>query len=386
MDCMELLDLIKKGEDSTLQFKKEFNSIDALAAEICAFANTKGGRIVIGVSDTGEITGVHDLNRLNQWISNAASQKIDPPVEVTTQNLLCEGKLVVLVDVPLGPNKPYAVQKTEFWLKVGADKRRATREELRRLMQASGGLYADEMPIMRAHIDDIDMDRFRRFYEQEYGMSLIDDEEAYRALLNLKLMQGPHPTLAGLLLFGNKPERLRPQFIVKAVAFVGTEIAGREYLDSEDITGTLYDQYRDTMAFLKRNLRKVQRGRDVNLPGVWEIPQIALEEAVVNALVHRDYFMNASVKIIIFDDHVEIISPGKLPNTVSIHTIKQGIQIARNPILLSFVPKLRIPYRGIGSGIRRMIFECRQAGLPEPEFIEDESKEEFKVIFARIAQ
>ncbi|MDI6600581.1 MAG: ATP-binding protein [Thermoanaerobacteraceae bacterium] len=136
------------------------------------------------------------------------------------------------------------------------------------------------------------------------------------------------------------------------------------------------------MGFIKRNLRKIQRD-NFNLPSIWEVPEIALEEAVVNALVNRDYFINSSVRVFIFKDWIEIISPGKLPNTTNIENIKQGIQIARNPILLSFVPKLKIPYRGIGSGIRRMIIECKKAGISEPEFIEDRVKEEFKVIFYR---
>ena len=132
-----------------------------------------------------------------------------------------------------------------------------------------------------------------------------------------------------------------------------------------------------------RNLRKRQNGQNFNFPGVMEIPQIALEEAVVNALVHRDYLINSSIRVFIFDNRVEIISPGKLPNTATIETIKVGIQIVRNPILVSFVPKLELPYRGLGSGIPRMIEECRKAKLPEPEFIEDKITETFKVVFYR---
>jgi predicted HTH transcriptional regulator len=124
-----------------------------------------------------------------------------------------------------------------------------------------------------------------------------------------------------------------------------------------------------------------------------EIPQVALEEAVVNALVHRDYLINSSVRVFIFDNRVEIISPGKLPDTATIETIKVGIQIVRNPVLVSSpllkgvrglsVPKLELPYRGLGTGIPRMIEECRKARLPEPELIEDKITEEFKIVFHR---
>ena len=384
MECGDLLKMIKRGEDSRTQFKQRIDSIDALAAEICAFANTQGGRIIIGVTDDGELCGVDDINRLNQTISNAASSKLEPPLSVATENMLCEDKLIFIVNVHRGENKPYAANRTDYWIKVGADKRRATREELRRLMQASGTMYADEMIIPDTSINDIDMFVFRDFYEREYGMSLEQSGLPLEKLVtNLKLSKEGNLTLAGLLIFGAKPSRIRPQYVIKAVSFPGTDISGSQYLDSEDIGGMLLNQYKDAMAFLKRNLRKVQRDQNVNLPGILEIPEIAMEEAVVNALVHRDYFIDSSIRIFIFDDRAEIISPGKLPNTATIDNIKQGIQITRNPILMSFVPKLKIPYHGIGSGIRRMITECRKAMVKEPEFIEDVSLQEFKVIFYR---
>jgi len=389
---IELVEIISRGEDSKTQFKRQFNSIDALAVEIAAMLNSDGGQIFVGVSDSGEIIGVEDVRKLNQWISNACSQKMEPPASVITENLRINDKLVIVISVPLGTDKPYAVNKTEFWIKaclersrsIRADKRRATREELRRLMQASGSFYADEMPLAHTNLDDFDRFRFKYFYKQQYGQEIKHlDTSTERILSNLKLLKSPHLTLAGLLLFGKEPQRIRPQFMVKAVTFIGNSLGGTEYLDSEDINSTLSEQFKNAMGFLKRNLRKRQNGQNFNFPGVMEIPQIALEEAVVNALVHRDYLINSSVRVFIFDNRVEIISPGKLPNTATIETIKVGIQIVRNPILVSFVPKLEIPYRGLGSGIPRMIEECSKAKLPEPEFIEDKITETFKVVFYR---
>lgn len=118
------------------------DSINALAAEIGAFANSEGGKIIIGVSDNGEVVGIDNINRLNQMISNAASSKLEPPINVITENVIYNDKLVVILNLPRGENKPYAANRTDYWIKVGADKRRATREELRRLMQASGSVYA----------------------------------------------------------------------------------------------------------------------------------------------------------------------------------------------------------------------------------------------------
>lgn len=384
MTVSELHKIISRGEDSKTQFKRQFNSIDALAAEIAAMLNSDGGQIIVGVDDSGEIIGVEDVRKLNQWISNACSQKIEPLASVMTENLIVDDKFVVVISIPLGTDKPYAVNKTAFWVKVGADKRRATREELRRLMQASGTFYADEMPLTHTKLDDFDLFRFRYFYKQQYGQEIeLLDASTERILSNLKLLKLPHLTLAGLLLFGKEPQRIRPQFMVKAVAFIGNSLGGTEYLDSEDIGSTLSEQFKNTMGFLKRNLRKQQKSQNFNFPGIMEIPQIALEEAVVNALVHRDYLINSSIRVFIFDNRVEIISPGRLPNTATVETIKAGIQIVRNPVLVSFVPKLKLPYRGLGSGIPRMFEECRKAGLSEPELIEDKITETFKVVFYR---
>ena len=384
MTTSELHEIVSRGEDSKTQFKQQFNRVDALTTEIAAMLNSQGGLLIVGVSDSGEVCGVADICQLNQWISNACSQKIEPPVSIMTENLRVDGKLVVIISIPLGTDKPYAVNKTEFWVKVGADKRRATREELRRLMQASSTLYADEMPLTHTSWDELDLLRFRDFYKQQYNQE-IDQLNAFteRSLSNLKLLKSGHLTLAGLLLFGKEPQRIRPQFMVKAVAFIGNRLDGTEYLDSEDIGSTLAEQFKGTMGFLKRNLRKQQNGQNFNFSGILEIPEIALEEAVVNAVVHRDYLISSSVRVFIFDNRVEIISPGKLPNTATVESIRAGIQIVRNPVLISFVPKLGIPYRGLGSGVPRMIEECRKVNLPEPQFIEDKAAETFTVVFDR---
>jgi len=345
-------------------------------------ANTQGGMILVGVSDNGEITGVENLQRLNQMISNACSQKTEPPLSVITENILYEDKIILIINVPQGSDKPYAVNKSDFWIKVGADKRRASREELRRLMQSSHALYADETPVSDTNIENLDMYLFRQFYEETYGMSIEETGIPIENILaNLKLAKDGKLTLSGLLVFGKYSEIIKPQYIIKAVAFAGDDLGVSEYLDSEDINYPLFSAFKNGMAFLKRNLRKIQKNQPFNTLGISEIPETALEEAYVNALIHRDYFINSGIRLFVFDSRVEIISPGRLPNNVTVESMKYGIQIVRNPILLSFANKVKIPYRGIGSGVRRMIGECRKADIPEPEFIENKDAEIFTVVF-----
>ena len=124
--------------------------------------------------------------------------------------------------------------------------------------------------------------------------------------------------------------------------------------------------FEDSLAFIMRNLHKVQAGRGVNAPGVPEIPIPVFEELLVNALVHRDYLVSASIRLFIFDNRIEIVSPGHLPNNLDVDKIRTGNSIIRNPILVSYVAKGLLPYRGLGSGILRALDEW-----PEIDFRDD---------------
>ena len=135
--------------------------------------------------------------------------------------------------------------------------------------------------------------------------------------------------------------------------------------------------FKNTLSFLTRNLRHIQNGKSVNSVGDLEIPVIALEELISNALMHRDYFVSAPVRVFIFDDRVEIISPGHLPNNLTVENIKLGNSNSRNPVLTSFATKV-IPYRGLGNGIRRAL-----KAYPHIDFTDDRSGNMFKVVLRR---
>ena len=386
MDTSELLELIETGEDSQIQFKEHFESIDSLAAEICAFSNSNGGNILVGISDDSKIIGLakEEIRRLNQWVSSTCSQKIDPQVNVTTQNIKYQHRIIMVISVPMGLNKFYMANGKDIWVKVGADKRRAKREEIQRLLQSSGHLYADEMPVENTNLSDFNIDLFKSFYEHRMHGKLEDaDIPLEKILSNLKLMEDGKLTLAGLLVFGKKPEEKKPQYMIKAVLFPGNSPAVSEYKDSRDISGNISKIFEAGRWFLINNLRWIQKEQHFNTTGILEIPVIALEEALINAIVHRNYFISSNIRIFIFDDRVEIISPGTLPNTVNVESIKMGIHIERNPILVSMLKDIKdIPYRGIGTGVGRILRECDNAGITV-DFIEEKDNEQFKVIFYR---
>lgn len=381
MNEAELTAIIARGEDSRHQFKRDFSNIDSLAAELIAFANTRGGSLLIGVDDSGNVGGldVADVSRLNQLLSNASSQNVRPPINPTSSNVMTENGLVVVIDVAEGLNKPYVDAQGRIWVKSGADKRHVTaREEMLRLFQSSGLVYADEVPVQSATFNDLDQDALGKYFGRRYQRSVESTGLALPQLLaNLNLARDGVPNLAALMLFGKSPHVYKPSFIVKSVAFPGTVLHGNRYLDSEDIDGDLFEQYRRAMAFLKRNLRHVQGGQGFNSPGLLEIPEDVFEELLVNALVHRDYFLSAPIRLLIFSDRVEIISPGHLPNHLDTEKIRYGISNLRNPVLASHAFHM-LPYRGLGSGIPRAF-----ANWSEIELIDDRTGNQFKAVVRR---
>ena len=386
MNKKDLNQQISLGEDSKRQFKADVHNVDSLAAEMAAFANGEGGNIFIGVADDGSVPGLSnsDVSRINQLISNAASQHIRSPLTVQTENIAAGNKrLVIVLIIPKGIDKPYFDKNGVIWLKIGSDKRRVnSKEELRRLFQSVDQFHADELPA-KAGIDKLDKLRFRDFLRDTYQQEFPSDPSELLTLLqNMNLATDTGElNLAGVLLFTEKPEWIKPQFIVKAIRYPGNDIHSTKYLDTEDFSGPLEKIFADSLAFIMRNLHKVQAGHGVNAPGTPEIPISVFEELLVNALVHRDYLISAPIRLFVFDNRIEIISPGSLPNNLTVDKIRTGNSNIRNPILVSYITKGLLPYRGIGSGIRRAL-----ENWPEIDFQDDRDGAIFIVTVHRISQ
>ena len=342
-----------------------------------AFSNAYGGYLILGIDKHGQIKGLsfQQIETLNQAISNAAHQKVQPPILPLTKILRVEEKSVLVVFIPKGSAKPYCTNKGVYWMKNGADKARSSREELMRSFQDSGAFSADELPVVHTNChDDLDRAYFYTFFEREYRQDYQQTGLSLEKLLeNMGLAQGTYFTLGGLLLFAQKPERFRPAFHIKAVHFYGNDITDTRYISSINIEGKLEIQFRGAMNFLKTQLNYLQNDKSFNSTGDLEISELALEEAIQNALFHRDYTKNASIRLLIFKNWIEIISPGKLPNHLTVERIKNGNSVVRNHVLVSFGGKV-IPYRGLGSGIRRIL-----SLHPSTDFINDVEGEQFIV-------
>lgn len=382
METSELLELIAKGEDSSLEFKTNVTNEKSLAQELVAFANSDGGMLLIGVSDDGSITGLNseDMRRLNKLVSNASSGNVSPPINILTENIVLKDGVVMVVSVPSGVSKPYMDNDGVVWIRSGASKRKTTsREELQRLFQSSGLIHGDGIEVPGMTVGDLDQAYFRKFYEEEYGESLDSLGIPLPQLLeNMNLMKNGNLNRSGALLFAKVPNAKLPVFMIKAVAYPGNDISVEHYIDSQDITGKVIDQYQQITSFIKRNIKYIQGNKGINTVGEPEIPGIVFEELLVNAIIHRDYFVSAPIRVFVFQDRIEIISPGNLPNNLTVENILQGNSNIRNPILASFATKI-LPYRGLGSGIRRSI-----QVYPHITFHDDREGNLFKAIIKRL--
>lgn len=240
-------------------------------------------------------------------------------------------------------------------------------------------MNSDVVPVKGMPIADLDLEYFQEFFSKEYGEPLANQNVPLPQLLeNMSLARNGELNLAAALLFAKTPYYKLPVFIVKAVSYPGQEVDVSYYIESADLKGKLSDLFQSALNFMLRNIAYIQLQQDVNSLGEPEIPKIVFEELLVNALVHRDYLISAPIRIFVFSDRIEIISPGHLPNHLTVENIKKGISNIRNPILASFATRV-LPYRGLGSGIRRAL-----RAYPALDFVDDREGNAFKAIIARI--
>lgn len=383
MDAIELLNIVGFGETSKVQFKEMLDNDDKIAAELIAMSNSKGGMILFGIKDkTGEICGLDyaELQYIGNKIATIATDFVKPQVFVTTEVIPIktetDSKKVLVVSIEEGIAKPYKDRNGVIWIKQGSDKRKLTdNNEQIRLFQQSGSLYVDEMIVPNTSIADIDSDKVEEYLKKidEEDIDLPRDQ-IYK---NMNILKDSRLTLGGLLFFSKEPQKYRPAFGIKAVSYFGNEIEGDAYRNSKDINGTIPELFEQGMAFFKSSLRQIQNGQNFNSTGVLEISSVALEELLQNALTHRDYSKNAPIRILIFDNRIELISPGALPNSLTVENIKMGNTVVRNNLLVTFCSKT-MKYRGLGSGILRALKEQRNI-----ELVNDSEGEQFIVRIPR---
>lgn len=386
MEVLELLDIISTGETSKVQFKEKAPRPENLSREIVAMSNSLGGVILVGIEDvTGRVTGLlaREIEEYDRMLSQIADN-LKPPVYLATEVLKVESdnliRNVLVVHIKEGINKPYKTAQGEIYVKQGSNKRLLTdNAEIMRLFQSGGNLLADEMEVHGTSIEDVDEKRFSDYFRKEFGKTIQEKGLSFEQALKAKrILRNNQLSLAGLLFFGKDPQSIKPAFTIKCVSYFGNDIAGNRYRSKpKDLSGTIPDLFDKAMDFLGSNLDYLQTGASFNSPGKMEVSRVALEELLQNALVHRDYFKNSPIRLLIFDNRIEIISPGKLPNSLTVEEIKFGNPVIRNNQVVSFSLHT-LPFSGLGSGVKRALDE-----EPNTELTNDTEGEQFIVKIPR---
>jgi len=382
----DVLKQIEAGEVSGVQFKERILDKYDIACELVAFSNSHGGKLVVGIKDkTGEINALSysEVQETTNLLSDIASENVVPSILIKIDTVEVEDGNLVVATVKEGLNKPYHDNKGIVWVKNGADKRKVfDNAELAEMMTDCGSFAPDEAGVRDATVNDLDAttikqflgNRFDRVLENkgltgdafnEASLDMIcsaiaKGHDCEKILRNLRFIRPDGSlTVAAMLLFGKYTQRWLPMMTAKCICFAGNSVGSKVFRDKvndADMEGNLLHQYDTIMDFFTRNLHNVQVGDEFNSMGKLEIPYTSLVEFTVNSLVHRSLNMKAPVRIFIFDNRVEIHSPGALPNGLTIDDIKAGTSMPRNMFLFNNAIYL-LPYTGVGSGITRALDE-----------------------------
>jgi len=377
----EILKLIANGENSYVEFKEDSVENLRLAKEMVAMSNHKGGYILLGVEDSGIITGLSRKDN-EERIMNICADMIRPLITPSYYEVTISEKRLGVVEIERGWNKPYYFQDSKaktnrYYQRYGSTTREVKhRDELQRLFQASQNIHFEVIPAARTTINDIDSDRFEEFLKT-YKSSVIKKETDITIILkNLELADDDEgvlrPTIAGLLLFGrNSVKKLLPQSGIMCARISGIAITD-EKEDVKFLTRNVFDNFDDAVRFFHIYNKHSFVVEGIKRKDYFTYPDKAFRELLANAIIHRDYTIAGSeISVWIYDDRVEIKSPGGVPNSLNIEKMRFGAKYHRNPVLAQF-----FSYAGIvemmGQGIPKVDEWLQENGNPALGIKEDE--------------
>lgn len=393
----ELREIIRNGESSGVEFKRDDVRPQDLAKELCALANFEGGHLLLGVEDNGTITGLtRTPAEAESVIMNICrGDLMQPPLTPYWETVEVDGNIVAIVSLPADlPDKPYEAKRGSAWqvyIRRGTTSVETSREEKVRLYQGSGLLRYDIRPVSGTSLEDLDLQRLRAYFETVREQSAPGAPDEWEQLLvNTDFMiedRGRNVVnVGGILLFGKNPHRWLPQAGIRVLAYQGSE---RDYATREDAefhgpivplvgeNGDLTDRgvIDQAIDFVNRNI-----GHGAELEGgrrkdVAEYPPEAVREAIVNAVVHRDYTIAVNdIEIALFTDRLEIISPGRLPNTVTVEKMINGYRATRNELIKEVLRDYNyVDARGLGVP-RKIIRLMREFTGIDPDLIEEQDR------------
>lgn len=389
----ELLEIIANGENSGVEFKRDDIRPEQLAKEVVAMANFQGGKLLLGVEDDGTISGIQREN-LEEWVMNIMQDKIHPMILPFYEEIKLEEQSVAIISFPQGISKPYVVRdrgKEEIYIRVGSTSRLATREQQMRLFEIGGMLHTEVMPVPRTDISCLDNARLTNYMKDILNDPDIPNspEEWQSRLLGLSFLTETAGniccTVAGLVLFGKNPRRYLRQAGLRIMAFKGNEKEYQAELDEildgpmvgrwdindtvkSLVDGGIIDRFIDAVGpFISQEASEIDEG--LRRETQWFYPLEAVREALINALAHRDWTRFVEIEVASYSDRFEVISPGTLPNSMTVEKMKAGQRSPRNSIIMEVLRDYGyVDYRGMG--VRTKIVPLTRAHTgKEPKFV-----------------
>jgi ATP-dependent DNA helicase RecG len=366
-------------ESSSIEFKLKLPQNDQIIKTVVGFCNQYGGKIIIGVDNDGTIVGLSDdeIQNVMEYAEKSIFESTAPPIIPLIYSQVIGGKTVLIIEVFPGMNKPYYVKSETLdkgtYVRLGRSTLRATADMIEELKWQSRGLSYDTLAVYHAKLRDLDELAIERFLKQRKGKKKLP-ENFQEALLAYHLISIEHahvyPSVAGILLFGTDPDRFFSEAMIICTRFSG--VSGREALATRDCEGKLTTQFNEAFDFivsqLNRSFTIKGRLREEQL----EVPEEAVREALLNAIVHRNYHIKAPIKIAIFDNRIEIFSPGNFPGPLNSYNLKMGFTFVRNTAIAKVFREMGLVEK-LGSGLLTIFKSYEKRGLKEPQIVELEN-------------
>ena len=348
-----ILNQLRAGEDGRAEFKEVrlgkrgvvAPNTEDLASELVAFANAEGGVVFLGVDDSGAVRGIaaDRMDAVENWLVNLATNNCDPPIRpILRKDLLPDAtgadRHVLLVEVPRG----LYVHRTSgghYYVRVGSTKRDITPPELARLFQQRGREYVfDEQAVVAAAVDDLNRNRLEAFFGRSPTIPWLDLLRNTR--VTVRDDNGvDRPTVAGLLVFGREPTDQLASRSIEAACYRGTRLSSDDLVHAERLAGPVSDQIDAGIAFVARFMQAPAGTPSSGADTPYDLDVV--DEAIVNAVAHRDYAISGSkIRLFLFADRLELCSPGKLPNTITLDDMPYRT-FTRNQLVVSFLSRIR---------------------------------------------
>jgi len=371
MEKQNIIDLIKKGESETLEFKETLKLDNEIGKTISAFSNTRGGIILIGVSDSGEIIGVSIGKNTIEELANYIKRNTDPKVYPSIKVKEAENKKIIFIEIQENKEKPVFF-KNHAYKRVGKTSPEISSSEIRKLAKESGEkVYWDSKICEEASLEDIDEEKVRWFlrkakYERNFDVGL--ETPVKEALERLELIKNGKLTNAAILLFGKNPQKFFLQAETRCARFKGTEPV-KPFIDMKVFSGNIIEQVEKSLGFVLEHISmKVYLAGKPAREEKYEYPVDAIREAIINAVCHRDYEISTNIQIRIFDDRIEVWGCGPLPEPLTLEDLrKKHKSILRNPLIAKCFFLIKFIEQW-GTGTNDMINMCLDWELPEPLF------------------